>query len=660
MSRGAPATRGPAPEVVRYVVVVHGIGQQRKNESVRPVIQRFAEARSQTGRRLGDPVTLGLLASHLRQAPVGAFDAALEQGWIELEGIPQRPDLGREPPFVGRDAATPGHNLRFVDLHWSTVMDDQFGAFGEDTADWTRSLIDRLEIREAPAWIRDVLHVMRNGVVPLQQLLRRRDPDAAERIFDRFLGDVQLYGEYRATRGMAVRRFHERLAGLEAAHYAAEARTGRAPRDPRFVVIGHSLGSVLSFDALLFAHIRRGGDREALLRLLPEYGRNPSTKDEDARFPALDWIRNVDALVTLGSPIDKFLVMWWLNYAHLVRPGEWADPDVLQARALADGRIAHYNYCDEQDPVGHNLEVAYTPGTVVAQVFDKREDVVYTRYAVPGLAHVGYWSDGDLFRRILDLAVDGRSLAEAAPVAWFRPWVCVQSYAWSYLVVPLVGWAAASAALTWAALAADNWGTRVFWYVVGLTVLLTACWVMRLMVEWREIVVIKGRDAVGVLTPGERGLRAAVQWTFRALVLVIPAVWLYLLIAALAMVPLDGVADPAANARDWVEKATSALWGPPAAVASSAAGALRSGLDWVARHTWPDAFAQAATGLAAKAAAVRWWVPALVASLGGFLIGLWNLIVYGRIHWRYRRASLALDFVEYVRRDPTRPEGAEQ
>ena len=639
----------PPMDVVRYVIVVHGIGQQRKNESVRPVIERFAQARSQSGRQIGNPITLGLMASHLREAPIGAFTDALEEGWIEFEGIPQRPDVEREPPFVGRAATEPGHNLRFVDLHWSSVMDDQFGAFGESAGDWTRSLIDRLEIREAPSWIRQLLRTMRNGVLPLQAWLRRRNPDVTEEIFDRFLGDVQLYGEYQATRGMAMRRLHERLARLEADHYAAEARTGRVPRDPRYVVIGHSLGSVMSFDALLFAHMKRSGDHRAVVELLPEYGRNPSTKQQDGQLPNLEWIRNVDALVTLGSPIDKFLVMWWLNYAHLVPPADWVDPELLKARGEPGGRIPHYNYCDEQDPVGHNLDVAYSKGALVEQIFEKKEDVVYTRYATPGVAHVDYWKDGDLFQRILDQAVDGRSAEEATPVAWFKWWTYVQSLAWTYLLVPVLGWLAATGAMMWAVNGAQNFGTRMFWVLASLGVLLLACWLMRLMVEWREVVIAKGRDTAALFSPGQRVARWVLQLAFRTLVVVVPVVWMYLLIAAIASMQLpEPVGWIATRAHDW--RLAIDTWLPDTGLLTwagklvASVGALRP---------------LAALGGAFKPFVDVWQANkttlALIASVFGFLIGVWNLLVFARIRWLYRHGAEPLDFVHYVNDDPTRP-----
>ena len=86
----------------------------------------------------------------------------------------------------------------------------------------------------------------------------------------------------------------------------------------------------MAFDALVLAHCR---DDDELLKMLPEYNRDPSTKKRDEHHPRRDWIRNVDAFVTLGSPIDKYLVLWWHNYEHLVPPRTtWVDEQLLGQR----------------------------------------------------------------------------------------------------------------------------------------------------------------------------------------------------------------------------------------------------------------------------------------------------------------------------------------
>lgn len=75
-------------QTTRYVVVVHGIGEQRKNETVLPVINRFAEARraDRFAAKPGNPLSLGILSTHLEDGD-----------WIELDGIPREPN---EPPGI--------------------------------------------------------------------------------------------------------------------------------------------------------------------------------------------------------------------------------------------------------------------------------------------------------------------------------------------------------------------------------------------------------------------------------------------------------------------------------------------------------------------------------------------------------------------------------
>src|SRR5258706_4138074 len=104
-------------------------------------------------------------------------------------------------------------------------------------------------------------------------------------------------------------------------------------------------------------------------------------------------------------------MMWWLNYEHLVKTDWIADP--------AAAKIRHFNYCDEQDPVGHRLDMAATAKAVDA-VFEKVEDLVFYRYWIPGAAHVAYWKDRPLFNRILDLIVDGKTPETAERVTSFQ------------------------------------------------------------------------------------------------------------------------------------------------------------------------------------------------------------------------------------------------
>lgn len=241
---------------------------------------------------------------------------------------------------------------------------------------------------------------------------------------------------------------------------------------PVYTIIAHSLGSVLSFDALVYAFakgtIRDGTGRhitgclpfpgyteqedsnqESWLGLLSELRKEPRCSslptaarnwaDFSERYsqfgqchgarlpdvnvsptyqeiPLLLWRNHVKHLITLGSPIDKFVTLWHHNYRHLGLshhsfPLAWGD-DWLEDSPNRQ-RISHYNLCDEQDPVGHHLDTTLecpNYGKIFnATISVTYRDVVFRRYAVPGLAHVQYWEDQQLFDRVISEVIDRRS-----------------------------------------------------------------------------------------------------------------------------------------------------------------------------------------------------------------------------------------------------------
>lgn len=96
--RSAESPKGDEP-MVTYVVVVHGIGEQRKNETAIAVVNRFAEARrdaSEDDQR--DVLTLGAVSRQTGTTMDPGCLARDEQPWMEFEGIPSATsqcDLGR-------------------------------------------------------------------------------------------------------------------------------------------------------------------------------------------------------------------------------------------------------------------------------------------------------------------------------------------------------------------------------------------------------------------------------------------------------------------------------------------------------------------------------------------------------------------------------------
>jgi len=490
----------------RYVVVVHGIGEQRKNETILAVVNRFAEARRDPLAGRAGGLTLGLATGQTgkenAEGAVCRYPPPPDdfRPWLEFAGIPREPgaavDLG---PFLG-EPSTSGENLRFVDMWWADVLRRDFPDVGQEPATWTEGLLARLGEKgdEAPpAWARATVREVRELALRVDTVLRTRAQAVRRRIFEEFLGDVQVYGEYAHCRGQSVRRFHRLLARIEAAH-AAEFRA-RHPRKrytddarPRYTIVAHSLGSVLSLDALLYAHaredLRRTPTPGGADLPFPAYVSTADLAAKDPKVPVFDtsWVKRVDALVTLGSPIDKYLVLWWRNYRFLNVPDRWMDAGLREFRA-AGNRIRHFNYSDEQDPVGHNLDVAAT-APAVREVFDRTEDVVYNRYPVPGFAHVAYWGDRELFAWVLRRAVDQQPGGD--PPCWFDRTAYRWALAYSYRLLPLALLLLGYFALSWA------FYTRS-WHATVLAggALLGCAWLggplLRLAVWWRQIARLK-------------------------------------------------------------------------------------------------------------------------------------------------------------------------
>lgn len=482
-------------ECVTYVIVVHGIGEQRKNETVVNVVNRFAEARrdaDQDDNR--DVLTLGLASGQtgLSKAPTN------DQPWMEFDGIPATPNHNSLGIFLGETAST-GDNLRFVDLCWSDIMQDSMPKVVQEVDVWAKGLLGRLLRKhenaikvkavgaKVPFWIRRVLFLLVDTLMLVRFCMKFRFKELHDLIFVKFLGDAQQYGEYGRCRGRAVRRFHEMMAKLDAVHQQQEQERG-SERKARYVIIAHSLGSIMSFDALLYAHADPGvrGSNKGKWVFSGYLG-----GEDEKNKPDTDWIWRVQSFVTLGSPIDKYLMLWWLNYRYLLSHNNWFKGKGSQVRTLPclgparKSLIDHFNYCDELDPVGHNLDVAKKTKAYKA-VFRSKEDIVFNRYSVPGAAHTRYWKDQRLFKWILERAVDRKTEKLSDPPEWF-------SYkAYRKLLSRIYNWApraiVASTFFTVSlALLAESWHTVVPSAAAFGVVVLLGKRLIDLGIWWRQI-----------------------------------------------------------------------------------------------------------------------------------------------------------------------------
>jgi hypothetical protein len=136
-------------KTIEYVIVVHGIGEQRPNETVLPVINRFAEVRQrQRMPKNCEVVSLGMVSSQSGKPEKkdGMTDYTNCQAWIEFKNIPAVDD-NKVSFFLG-DPSFSGDNIRFVDMNWADIMSNDFGEVGQPTELWADTLLDRLEMKE--------------------------------------------------------------------------------------------------------------------------------------------------------------------------------------------------------------------------------------------------------------------------------------------------------------------------------------------------------------------------------------------------------------------------------------------------------------------------------------------------------------------------------
>jgi hypothetical protein len=505
-------------ESVRYIIVVHGMGEARKNETVLSVINRFAEARAQTPWPEPDDVlTLGKASSQTGRVPdpsgcrYGRVPTPFVP-WLEFGGIPRKPEPKTTEPFIGERGSAGGvENLRFADAHWADLLAEDFPDVGQDPIPWTDGLLGRLRRKDeqavrsggerVPEWALRILELIQQTVGIVHGIARVRAQEFDTLVFDKYLGDVQLYGEFAHSRGRALRRFHRLMKRIEKAHDEEE---GKKPieqrREARYTVIAHSLGTVMSMDALLYAcakkDVRTGTTgyvdpnlpypayiSDADLKALAEAKGDVSKAKADLEYLDTSWIQRVDSFVTLGSPIDKFLFIWWMNYSHLAQTG-WMD---LSLRGPGN-KILHLNYCEEQDPVGHKLDMAKS-APAFKELFDTQDDRVYVRSAIPGLAHTAYWEDRDLFRWILHRAVDLQADAKSQP-QWFIPKVYQKVLGIAYLWIPHLIVLASLFLFTWAWVTDSTHGAVIAAAGFSLTLCLGKR-VMDLFLWWRQVLKAK-------------------------------------------------------------------------------------------------------------------------------------------------------------------------
>lgn len=229
-----------------------------------------------------------------------------------------------------------------------------------------------------------------------------------------YLGDVQIVAEFPDYRADIVGRFRKAMEDI----YEHHVRRNSAVR---LHIVAHSEGTVVSLLGLL----------EAMS------GQRPATAADDGKPRAIPpWLKHVRGYMTIGSPIDKHLLLW-------PRMWEKFDPSFANHQ-LEAGQIRWRNYYDFGDPVGFKLDTARhwldLKGEKSFQFCGCpkcQHDIGFARYLFPGKAHNDYWDDAEVFEHFISAVVkrDAKPVAPPASkpnIAWLSP---MFPYALSFLIL---------------------------------------------------------------------------------------------------------------------------------------------------------------------------------------------------------------------------------
>jgi hypothetical protein len=365
----------------QIVVAIHGVGNQRRSDTIRTVAHRFG--------KLSDPP--------LPVMPLGFFSVG-NSGQV----------------YVSQLDVEEGHSLwkvGFAEVYWADVprVVVTMGDTLEESKAWGQTIVGRAQalyrrqVSQTACQVSDADFNMTAGVTEeiveaiavMENLLWVAGKagifkfDLAPLLTD-YIGDVQLVAEFRWYRKEIVDRFHGVLSKI------VEHFRERYPGDPEIHVIAHSEGTVISFLAML----------DAL----------SSTPDNINNY---GWIQYVRGFMTIGSPIDKHILLWpklWPDGNLETDDFEGWSPDksVLLKEANGDTRvrlpkpIKWRNYYDFGDPIGFQLDTArryLREQRCGAFQFGFEDDFGFSRYPFPGKAHTDYWSDTKLFRHFVDNVV---------------------------------------------------------------------------------------------------------------------------------------------------------------------------------------------------------------------------------------------------------------
>jgi hypothetical protein len=388
--------------IEKVVVAIHGIGSQTRGSTVREVVRQFGDRQKKKlplmplGFFHIDPA-FSTLVSRLSNDPGDSLSKIgfVEVFWADIpRGIVQKEDTLEETKAWGRTIVSRAQALyesKTTQAGTKLVPADFTLAAGV-----VEEVVEAMAVLENLCTLSDKAGIFR---FDLASLLRD------------YVDDVQVVTEFEPFRREIVLCFHKIMAGIERAF-----RNCNYPL-PEIHIVAHSEGTVVSFLGLL----------EALSGLpIPD----PDAGSGQPATISTGWIERVRGYMTIGSPIDKHLVLW---------PRLW---DQVRGKLKLGGppRIKWRNYYDHGDPIGFKLDTAREflreQQCAIFEFDGDKHDFGFSRYPLPGKAHNDYWKDADVFGHFIDDVVSpAKEPSEPPKPPQNKPWPRTVSLALPYVIV---------------------------------------------------------------------------------------------------------------------------------------------------------------------------------------------------------------------------------
>ena len=410
-----PGANDPASKTTKlptkFIVAVHGIGDQTEYATIKTAAYRFFSYRNEPGLiSVG-----GFHTKQLNDSSAPSLVAPVISGQVTLRFA----EAYWAP--VPRKMVTDGYELEEA-THWAQTVVERFRARYERKRRAAQSPKDDLTKGDFSR-IKRVLLEMIESIHILGRLMTLAEKAGLfkfnlRKLLDDYLGDVQVVADFQAPRSEILCRFSKVMRDIN-----------NACPDAEIYIIAHSEGTVVSFLGLLTALCNGGSDA--------------------------GWVRQVRGYMTIGSPLDKHLLLW----PELFAPFEAPKDDPARAAELPGKRvkpnepIRWENYYDFGDPIGFSLGKIRTwlkkHQWETAFKLEEGNDHEFGRYWLPGKAHNDYWLDKQVFGHfirnvvgILPATADGKTPDNFNEAPKSKPWARAFSYISPYFFFAVLSFAA--------------------------------------------------------------------------------------------------------------------------------------------------------------------------------------------------------------------------